>query len=128
DLLDAFVVYLASHNRPMHELLAPARHDLKRSFKREFRGMTTEPTDIETLVGTREEMIAEINGRLSASHRQFLLGMKQGQPEWSLLPFANLADLPALKWKLHNIQKMQDIRRKVHLEKLRAVLGVKESG
>ena len=39
----AFVVYLASHDRPMHELLKPKWKDIKAVFEKEFKGMTLEP-------------------------------------------------------------------------------------
>jgi hypothetical protein len=28
----------------------------------------------------------------------------QGQPEWNLMPFEHLTDLPAVKWKLKNLE------------------------
>lgn len=36
----SFVVYLISHNRPMHELLAPVRKSITGEFERGFVGMT----------------------------------------------------------------------------------------
>jgi predicted nucleotidyltransferase component of viral defense system len=38
----AFVVYLASHDRPMHELLAPPFKDIARVYAAEFAGMARE--------------------------------------------------------------------------------------
>lgn len=39
----AFVVYLACHNRPVHEVLFPSLRDVRRDYERNFKGMTTEP-------------------------------------------------------------------------------------
>ena len=39
----AFVVYLASHNRPIHEVLFPAMRDIRQDYERTFKGMTAEP-------------------------------------------------------------------------------------
>jgi predicted nucleotidyltransferase component of viral defense system len=46
----AFVVYLASHNRPVHEVLFPAMRDIGQEYERNFRGMTTEPVELDALL------------------------------------------------------------------------------
>ena len=45
----AFVVYLAGHNRPMHELLPPQVHDMNDTYEKEFVGMTTRDVSIDEL-------------------------------------------------------------------------------
>ena len=40
EILQCFVIYLASHNRPTHELLDPKRKDIDALFKNELEGMT----------------------------------------------------------------------------------------
>ena len=42
----AFVVYLASHDRPVHEVLFPSMRDIGQEYERNFKGMTTEPVDL----------------------------------------------------------------------------------
>jgi hypothetical protein len=37
----AFVIYLASHNRPVHEVLFPTLRDISQDYDRTFKGMTT---------------------------------------------------------------------------------------
>jgi predicted nucleotidyltransferase component of viral defense system len=39
----AFVAYLASHNRPVHEVLFPSLRDVRQEFEHNFAGMTVEP-------------------------------------------------------------------------------------
>jgi predicted nucleotidyltransferase component of viral defense system len=39
----AFVVYLASHNRPVHEVLFPPLRDIQHDYAHNFTGMTAEP-------------------------------------------------------------------------------------
>jgi predicted nucleotidyltransferase component of viral defense system len=39
--VDCFVAYLAGHNRPVHEVLFPARKPLESMYMNEFRGMTS---------------------------------------------------------------------------------------
>ena len=38
----AFVIYLASHNRPVHEVLFPSLRDIREEYKNNFEGMTIE--------------------------------------------------------------------------------------
>ena len=50
--------------------------------------------------------------------------MKQGEPDYSLLPFQNIEQFPALQWKLINIKKMDAAKHSIMLNKLRAVLEI----
>ena len=52
-------------------------------------------------------MIKYLNHSLTSRERQFLVSIKQGEPNFELMPFKNLNQLPSLQWKLMNIQKMQ---------------------
>lgn len=60
DLFTAFLVYLVSHNRPPHELLAPHLLDLSAAYHGEFAGMTLEEVSLEQLLGARDTLITEI--------------------------------------------------------------------
>jgi predicted nucleotidyltransferase component of viral defense system len=51
----AFVVYLASHDRPMHELLDPKPKNIRRIYENEFAGMTVDPVSYEDLIMAREK-------------------------------------------------------------------------
>lgn len=57
EIKKAFLVYLASHNRPMHELLQPNRLDLMRIYEEEFLGMSRIPVTYESLVEARENLL-----------------------------------------------------------------------
>src|SRR5437762_3861627 len=73
DLRKAFVVYILSHNRPMAEVLAPARLDIAQEFTRGFEGMTETPVSLDDLLRAREEFIEELVGRMPDEHRRFLV-------------------------------------------------------
>ena len=92
-LMDACLVYLVSHNRQMAEVLSSTRKDLREEFARTFDGMTDAPVDLEQLFAAREALIAGIPAGLTAADRTFLLGVKTGRPDWSLvgLPQAGAA-------------------------------------
>jgi hypothetical protein len=39
--------------------------------------------------------------------RKFLIGLSRAQPDWSLLRCQHAQQLPALRWKLDNLQKFK---------------------
>lgn len=118
----AFIVYLISHNRPMHEVLSPMRKDITQEFERNFAGMTEHPVALEQLLDTREQLIATITEGMTDAHREFLISFKQGNPDWSLLGIDHAVDLPAVKWKQQNLDKLDPEQRFALVEKLRRVL------
>ncbi len=87
----AFVVYVASHARPMAEVLTGSRPDMRAVYE-----------------------------------RAFLLSIKRGEPEWGRLPIPGLDELPALRWKLANIEKLRrsPAKHAAAVDSLRRVLGV----
>ena len=103
----AFVVYLASHDRPVHEVLFPILKDVGLEYERNFQGMTANPVDLKTLLGARDRMIAEIQTNLDSDERRFLLSLVRAKPEWGLLGIAHLSALPAIRWKLQNLERLQ---------------------
>lgn len=66
--------------------------------------MTTEPVSLDTLLETRMRLRAELPHRLTGNQRKFLIGLTRAQPEWNLLQCPHAAELPALRWKLANLQ------------------------
>ena len=103
----AFVVYLASHNRPVHEVLFPSMRDVRREFEHNFLGMTVEPVELDTLLAARERMMRELQQGLTADERRFLLSLVAAEPEWSLLDVPHLEQLPGLRWKLQNLERVR---------------------
>lgn len=103
----AFVVYLASSNRPVHEVLFPTLRDIRHDYEFNFQGMTVEPVSLDALLAARERMVREIQQGLDDKERRFLLSLVAGTPEWSLLGIAHLEQLPGIRWKLHNLKQLQ---------------------
>lgn len=122
DLLGVFLVYLLSHHRPIAELLAPNRKSLDELFRREFSGMTTRPVTVRELDAVREQLIGIIHAGITSRDRSFLLGIKQGHPDWSLFRFPQAAQLPAVRWKLYNLSRMDPTVRQHAAEKLARAL------
>jgi Nucleotidyl transferase AbiEii toxin, Type IV TA system len=108
----AFVVYLACHNRPVHEVLFPALHDIRQEYERTFQGMTSAPVVLSALIETRERLIHELHRRLDKSERQFLISLVQNKPEWRLLDFKHLEELPGMRWKVRNLTQLAKVNPK----------------
>ena len=56
--------------------------------------------------------------------KQFIVSVKKGLPEWELLGIEDVENLPAVKWKLLNIGKMDPLKHKKAVHKLRDYLKV----
>ena len=101
----SFVVYLASHNRPIHEVLSPTLRDISGEYDA-FRGMTAGPVELEALLQARKRMVAELQSSLDAREREFLLSLACNEPNWNLLGIDHLEQLPGMRWKLANLERL----------------------
>ena len=117
----AFVVYLACHNRPVHEILFPSLRDVSQDYERNFKGMTTEPVALAELLAARERLVRELQQGLDVDERRFLLSLVANQPEWSLLGLAHLEHLPGIRWKLHNLERLQKTNARKFIEQSEAL-------
>ncbi len=118
----SFVVYLACHNRPVHEVLFPTFRDISGDYDNTFRGMTAEPVEAKALLAARERMVAELQAGLDADERKFLLSLVRNEPDWALLGIEHLEQLPGIRWKLSNLERLA----KVNPKKLKAQAGALE--
>ena len=123
DLREAFIVYLLSHNRPMGEVLSGRVKDLLSEYNNGFEGMTEETVAIDELVKTQHEMIEALIGAMPDHHREFLIGFERGEPDWSLLKIGHVAELPAIRWRQRNLDKLKPDQRSALVELLRTSLG-----
>ncbi len=122
DIRKAFIVYLASHDRPMNELLSPIWKDISQTFDDDFQGMTTDPITLTELLIARDQMLQAIKAGLTANEKQFLISLKMGEPDWQLLGLKGIEDLPGVQWKLLNIKKMGRQKRDEGIAKLKMAL------
>jgi predicted nucleotidyltransferase component of viral defense system len=120
----AFIVYLISHDRPMVEVLDPGFADIRPVFEAEFRDMTLEEVTCEDLEKTREQLVSMIARELTVEEKQFIVSVKEGIPRWDLLGIEGVENLPAVKWKLVNIGRMNPSKHKKAVRKLRDYLNV----
>jgi hypothetical protein len=124
ELRKAFIVYLLSHNRPMAEVLEPTRLDIAAEFERGFEGMTENPVTLDDLAQAREDLVGIIVGQMPEEHRRFLISSKRGEPDWAVLDLPDVRDLPAVRWRLENLAKLDKTKRAALVERLSEVLGI----
>jgi predicted nucleotidyltransferase component of viral defense system len=102
-----FIIFLLSHFRPMSEMIGPHLSDQKETFETQFSGMTATPFTYANFEETRTRLISEVKKCLTENDKKFLLSFKNAEPQWDLFPLKELKDLPAVKWKLQNIQNLK---------------------
>lgn len=109
EVIECFVCYLAGHNRPVHEVLFARDQNLSLAFENEFVGMTRNPVTLAELQQVRRKLRRELPAALTPNQRAFLLGLVAGEPDWSLMACPHLSQLPAIRWKLHNLSRLKKV-------------------
>lgn len=105
----------------MAEGLRPRRKDIAEEFRRGFVGMTQAPVSLDELIAAREALITIIVDDMPTAHREFLIGFKSGEPDWTLVGLPGIADLPAVRWKQRKLDQLAPDRRDHLVEGLRGV-------
>ena len=121
DLMDCFVAYVAQNSRPFSELLEPNELDIAKIYETDFIGMTEEKVSLDVLIDFRKMLFAEIKKALTKQQKEFLFSLMQNKPDWSLLLFPYLKDMPAIQWKMQNIAKMPADKSKAEIRKLEKI-------
>ena len=108
ELLDALIVYLVSTKRPIHELLnkKPNLVNFEYAYNNQFVGMTDIAISANQLKDVAQQLISMVHNSLTSAHRQFLISITNGIPEWELLDVSLAKILPAISWKLENINSL----------------------
>jgi hypothetical protein len=107
EVVECFVCYLAGHNRPVHEVLFSRDIDMSPAFENEFAGMARDPVTLAELQQVRRKLKKELPAALTPNQRQFLIGLVADEPDWRLMKCSHLSQLPAIRWKLHNLAKLK---------------------
>ena len=124
EIRKAFIVYLISHPRPMVEILSPQKKDMRDIFEKEFKGMIAENIPFESLETTRDDLVEILREELTMGERRFIVSVKEGRPRWDLLALEGIENLPAVKWKLLNISRMDPTKHQKAVNKLKDYLGL----
>lgn len=106
-LFNTFLIYAACSSRPLHELLNPHMHPIENIFAQEFEGMAVEPVPLDTLLKAREQLVADVQKRLTGAAAELLMSIQDGDPNFDLIGLPQAAELPAIRWKLLNLEKLR---------------------
>ncbi|MEH6641084.1 nucleotidyl transferase AbiEii/AbiGii toxin family protein [Vreelandella glaciei] len=126
DLFRTFLIYIASSPRPAHELLNPNLINLDQPYTQEFEGMTRASVSLEEFLNTRKRLIEDIHSRFDENTKRFLLSLHDGSPDFDAIDRLRAAALPAVRWKLINLEKLKNENAAKHAEqrrKLEVLLG-----
>ena len=127
ELFRAVLVYLVCSNRPVHELLAPREVGLDELFSGEFEGMVSMSVALGELLETRRQLVATLRDRTRGSAADFLVGIHDGRPDFGLLNLTQAAELPAVRWKLQNLERLKardPVKHARQLEDLKQILEI----
>ena len=123
DLHSAFLVYLISNNRPISELIKPNQLNISELYSTAFLGMTEHDVPLSILQDTFHEVVEITHSSMTDDDKEFLLSFKAREPKWNLISCDHAKDLPAIKWKLYNIAKMDPGKHRVALNELERKLS-----
>ena len=114
DIKVGFLIALLSHMRPISEVISPMFIDQRQAFETQFSGMADIPFSYDDYERTRIQLVGEIQSKLTNDDRLFLMSFKEGKPDWEKLPVKNARELPAIQWKLQNIERLKHDNPKKH--------------
>lgn len=120
-LFRAFLAYIACSGRPPHELLRPTPKELGAIFAEHFDGMelSESPVTLATLEETRTRLFGDIATRLDDAAKRFILSLHDGEPDFDAIGLPQAAILPAIRWKLLNLDKLKSNDPEKHAEQRR---------
>ncbi len=121
DLFRLFMVYVASSGRPMHELLSSTTPLNEALYDAEFVGMTREEVSLEELQRARTRLHEDIKAGLTGDVAEFLLTLHDAEPDFNLIGLPDAAQLPAVRWKLLNLEKLKSQNAEKHREQRMAL-------
>ncbi|MBB3141488.1 nucleotidyl transferase AbiEii/AbiGii toxin family protein [Halomonas organivorans] len=122
-VFEGFLVYLLGHPRPLNEVINPRLKPLDDVYQQEFVGMARVDLPLQELESVRDELLSRLGQLMTEEDVRFLMSFKQGAPDWSLLPLRGVERLPAVRWKLANIQRMGADKHRQSLALLEQALG-----
>ena len=123
EIMQGVIVYTISHPRPIAEVLCPPTlKDLREKYDNEFVRMPVDPVSLETLEKVREDLIRCVGTSLTEADKEFLVSFKSKDPQWDLLGLDGVEQLPAVRWKLENLEKMSAERHQAALLRLKEIL------
>ena len=98
---------LLGSDRPLHESFAPNLIDQREAMENQFVGMSDIPFGYDEFEQTRSQLIEDVKAIMNDDDKKFLVGFELAEPDWTLVPYAEFAEYPSVKWKSMNLQKLK---------------------
>ena len=108
ELIKGFIAMLLSHDKPLHETLNPNIKNQTEIFEKQFQGMTNKNFSYVEHEQTLNNLINIIKEKI-LPYRQHLLDFVSLKGDLGNFKINNLEKLPAIKWKIKNLQKLQSV-------------------
>nr|WP_318660690.1 nucleotidyl transferase AbiEii/AbiGii toxin family protein [uncultured Treponema sp.] len=109
-MIDVFLYYLLSHNRPVHELLNCNIQNKNEIMKTEFEGMTdiefSYKQHCETLMKLKSDLLNKLK-----PYYDFIGDFVQLKAEFTKSPYPHAEKLPAIQWKIKNLNFLREKER-----------------
>lgn len=106
DLTKGFIAMLLSHDKPLHETLNPNIKDQREIFDKQFLGMTDKPFTYDEHIDTLNNLIKIVRTNL-LPYKDLLLDFVSLKSGLEGFKINNLEKLPAVQWKLINLDKLK---------------------
>lgn len=108
EIKNGFISLLLAGNRPLHEMLKPNFQMDEDIFDKEFVGMTDEIFTFDEAKRTFLKLVENIHTILTDEDKRFLLDFVQLKANLQAADISNLDKLPGIKWKLKNLENLQN--------------------
>jgi len=106
NIMNGFLAMLLGHNRPIHELLNPKPKDQSEVFEKEFVGMTDTDFSYQDHVRIFGDLVRFVQHGIT-QYKSFLLDFVSLTPDFPSRGIPNLDRMPAIRWKLQNLEKLK---------------------
>jgi hypothetical protein len=71
-------------------------------------------------------LLTTLEQSITIDERRFLLSFNAKEPQWNLLGLERVQTLPAIRWKLMNLERMDQQKWEKSMQKLRDILRLDE--
>jgi len=115
EIYKGFIFCLLSSNRPIHEILNPARIDQQSALKNQMNGMTDELFTYEIYESVRDKLKNTVMNSLTNEDKSFLISFTKGIPDWNTWDYSRF---PGVQWKLMNINKLREMNLRKYNEQI----------
>ena len=107
DIIKGFVVMLLSHDKPVQETLCPNIKDQTEICEKQFVGMTDESFTYEQHIEALNKLAAIIKTKIEPYANLLLdfVSLKNNLKDFGI---DNLDKLPAIKWKIRNLENLRN--------------------